>query len=165
MNRKIKNYFARMQKVTVAILCVVFFMATNCEKNNSASEYDVGRILGKWELIANGPSIDSMSERNDGIYWEFLPDGTVQYCIPKIYPPIGDISYHINIGTYTIDADFLVCKYYNIDDGTCYKEDRYKYKFSKTKLKLTKYPMYIPFSNGNIEEVYITNILIFKKIN
>ena len=67
------------------------------------------------------------------------------------------------IGTYTINANFLVRKFYT-DDGTCYKEERYRYEFGKDQLKLTKDPVYIPNSDGNSPYIYIVNIYVFKRI-
>lgn len=40
MNTINKFFFAYMQKVTVAVLCIVFFMASGCGKQNSVSDED-----------------------------------------------------------------------------------------------------------------------------
>jgi hypothetical protein len=117
-------------------------------------------ILGKWERIADGLTEDRLNERTDGMYWEFFPDGTVRTYAPGYFPAENSYGLFVGIGTYTIDADFLVRKFYT-DDGTCYREDRYKYEFNKKQLKLTKDPMVFP----GMSEIYIVNVAVFKQIN
>jgi len=110
-------------------------------------------------------SDEAMSERTDGIYWEFFSDGTVRTYVPGYFPAEDTYGLFVGIGTYTIDADFLIRKYYDPDNGICYGEERYRYEFNKDQLKLVKDPMYIPDDNENMIEIYIVNIIIFKQIN
>ena len=157
MNKIIKNPFARTQKVVCATLCVVCtLLCWSCQSKNMAEHAEL--ILGKWELIADGLSDDVMHEHDDGTYWEYFPDGTVRaFMYSNSMKTDGFFS---GIGTYTIDANFLIRKSYDPDNGTCTGEQRYEYEFKENQLKLTRNPLVI----HEMSEIYIANIFIFKQI-
>ena len=159
------------KKFSIPLILLLAMMAAGCFSSCTINSFDAtSAILGKWAFIAEGPSSDQMSYRSDmGVYWEFLDDGTLKWCIPKFTPlQEGDIdNYHINLAQYSIDAQLLVIKKINPDDGTCYGEDCYTYKIYNGKLQLTREPI-IPDKNKvdwphTME--YIANIFIFNHIN
>ena len=169
----IKKPFARMRKVAVKTLrsmcnfkhiklvlpICIFLFCLSCSNRDEADVNPRKAILGKWELIADGLSEDKMSERNDGTYWEYLPDGTVRAFVYSDITTKTD-GFFAGIGKYTIDKNFLVHKSYDPDNGTCIGEQRYQYEFNKNQLELTRNPLFIP----GMSEIYIANIFIFKQI-
>ena len=173
MNRINKIIFAEMQKIVITTLCVVCtmsFMTTGCGANTKLEKSDddfdkTEAILGKWEIIAYGMTDEQMRGRDWGVYWEFFPDGSVRTFMPGYFPAEDSDGLFIGIGTYTIDKDFLVRKYYD-EDGNCWAEERFRYEFKENQLKLTRDPMDIPnwFEGENVPYILITNIHIFKKL-
>ena len=152
----------KIYKLIISFLFILFYCS--CQ-NNVGNDFDRTKlILGKWEIIADGYSEDTIIERNEGSCYEFLPDGTMRIFSCLKLKNIND-DYFTWEGKYSIDSDFLICKYYT-EDGTCYNEDRYRYEFKEKKLKLTKDPMWLIDMNPGVNNsyIYITNIIIFKQI-
>jgi len=160
MNQKAK------QKSTVAVLCMVcmLFLATgsflSCTKKGSDENDPTKLILGKWELTATGMYENHLSERTDGCYWEFLPDGTTRTFVTGYFPAEGVDGLFAGTGTYEIDAEFLVCKSYSDDGTTCIKEDQYRYKLDTNQLQLIREPINQPTGL----DIFITNFLILKRV-
>ena len=106
-------------------------------------------ILGRWQIIADGPSANEMYKRTEGSFYDFFSDGTL------IVSPGGTF-------TYTIASDLLVCRSY-YDDGE-YSEKSYKLSFGGNKLKLVD----TDFKYKKKSEVhtleFIANIIILKRI-
>ena len=147
-----------LKHVAIALILAGWF--SSCTER---SENDINKlILGKWERIADGMYENHMNERKDGIYWEFFSDGTARCYMPG--PIVSEGIVHdglfIGIGTYEIDSDFLLRKYYSDDDGSCYREERYRFKLSKNQLQLIREPIYQP----EFELIYIANFYLFNRI-
>jgi len=119
-------------------------------------------ILGKWDRIADAMYVDRISERADGIYWEFIHNGTIHYNIPRSGP--NDSNVIVNTATFTVDEDLLVCR----SDWS--GEERYKYGFYENGKKLILVradwiPSSSPPDGVVTTDIYLANIFIYQRKN
>ena len=160
-------------RFTISVL-LIYSLFSSCTKNTddeSITDPLSGSIImanpqeaihGIWYRIADAMYVNHISERSDGIYWEFFSNGTVQYCIPSSSQKESEIF--INKGTYSIDVNFVVIKPEFGFEEKC----RYGFYDNGKNLKLVRadwIPSSGPPKGVNIETVYVTNIIIFQKRN
>ncbi|GAB6012989.1 hypothetical protein [Viscerimonas tarda] len=102
------------------------------EKIEAPGHYDTPQeaILGKWRLIAQGPSEDKIQQVSSGGYVEYLPDSIIQP---------GTFAEHPGLQVkYSIDSCLFKTYYYHV--GQLFDEKTqmhgYEYKFEDNYNKL-----------------------------
>jgi len=155
-----------MKRMKSSFIAVVAFIviATGCSKLDSGSNnIDLAEaIVGKWELIAFAMYKDQYTEDNFGTTWEFYPDGGLKFCVGT-----RGVTMHgdpCSIGSYEINDGYMI---YKLRSGT--EVGPWKCKFHEDYLEMIRIAPWMPLNyeenrNINVQAIYITNYMYFKRI-
>lgn len=135
-------------KAAIVLLCIIIFISS-CSKDEVSYEVDPQKdILGKWELIQQGTSIENLFDVEPNGYTEFLDETSYRFYDYK--------TEKFDDGNYTLNDSSLIFFYYAVENGQVVDTIpvRYFYTFRNRKTLVL-----------DIDALAIHDFFIYKKID
>tara|TARA_R110002096_G_scaffold434606_1_gene656858 strand:+ start:421 stop:828 length:408 start_codon:yes stop_codon:yes gene_type:complete len=134
-------------KNTILLTFIITVFIYGCNSSDDSAIEPKKDILGKWELIQQGTSLENLFDLEPAGYTEFLSESS--------YRDFDYITEKFNDGDYTLNDSLLIYYYYAINQHDIDTVSvRYYYRFKNSKTLIL-----------DIDASAIFRTFIYKKIN